>query len=917
MSIKLFKFLGICYELTKVGSQQKVYNEIPECIQKVIFYGVDDDGDNVEYGYMSKIMRLKCVHNILMIPDLVTVDLKGKIRSVYISALKDSDIRVRTSAARTAGYLINIFAKKSNAYLDLLENVMNVTLCFAPTKDPINNPENKKIYNSWGAVTVAIASASVCISNAELTKQSLFDLILTCSSREFYRSKSIIPNFNDLLRRLLQDICNALGYGSVKQLLLDYFRYLIKRWVLSPSLKLQQFPYSLLSENVIKYVDFLQLYSSLIIPIICHIKSQERYRQILTYSLDLKGSSTDNDIARLLLDNLCPIKANEFVIYSASNRLSVEYGKNMRDIAVGIKDFLKTSINQQEIDKHGQSHIADTIHEVFYLLCFASSENFEGVYIDALVTDDDYVEEVIKLIVDTLTNISTKLEVENDVVSLLSNVNVIDLLATLRARILETRHEGAKKSILAGVITLMRNIDRNNKVQDLRSLMRAIISTLIAAIRCSPPCINVVCKAITELSEIFAGIIQDEIGDARVVDMTREFFCDILVVFVVIKMVKTQQDSLNCVIGDEFVATYYNNLWSSLDLRILSAREMDSILFDLQRVMDNLLTLLITLEDNNLTRSSSSLESILPLPISYTNAVSESTTKVLLESVLVSVEIRKQILDFNALTERVQRGESIPMPSLWLALNKLSIIFLNGTIKSEDLLKNDADLVVALVSSLLSLSSSRVEPIKIFRQKIMEVIGLIGPPDLLTIDHDALPSRQMGLINKSSGDVMNLKLLLTQKLYDMLWDDSDISKEASSVLRLLSSNDVLTKQNLLYECSKGTGDYGWSNYALIKILPKIRPLLGPISGKHSMKVSTDPWSRQLWSTAGKSYSMWITSLTASLIKNCYHIDIDSRMDVSSSTTDSRLLIAGKDSFISATDSICLMREDFAEVLSLF
>jgi hypothetical protein len=184
----------------------------------------------------------------------------------------------------------------------------------------------------------------------------------------------------------------------------------------------------------------------------------------------------------------------------------------------------------------------------------------------------------------------------------------------------------------------MSNIDVNNKVQDLRSLIRAIISTLIAAIRCSPPCLNVVCKAITELSEIFAGIIQDDIGDSRVIDMTREFFCDILCLFVVIKMVRSKQDSLNSIIGDEFVSIYYSDLWSSLDLMKLSLRELDSILFDFQRIMDSLLTLLITLEDNSLTRSSSSLESILPLPISYINAVSESTTKTLLESVIAGSE---------------------------------------------------------------------------------------------------------------------------------------------------------------------------------------------------------------------------------------------------------------------------------------
>jgi hypothetical protein len=377
-------------------------------------------------------------------------------------------------AAKSAGYLINIFAKKTNVYIDLIDNVMAITLSFMPPVSSLSlvfeNPDNKKSYNSWVAVTAAVAISSVCVTNAELSKQSLFDLILLCSSREYFRksgdyiSKSIIPNFSDILKRLLQEICNSLGYDSIKLLLLDYSRYLLKRWVCSSNLKLLHFPYALLSENSMSYIDFLQLYSSLIIPIICHIDSHERYQRILSFSVDLKGSSTDSDIARLLLDNLCPIKANEFTMYSASNRLTAEQGRKMRDTAVSIKDFLKQNINQQEIDNNGQAHIADTIHELFYLLCFTSSETFEGVYIDALVTDDDYVEDVVKLIVDTLTSISAKLEVENDVVSLLSNVNTIDILATIRARIQETRHEGAKKAMIAGVIAIMRNMDPRNKV---------------------------------------------------------------------------------------------------------------------------------------------------------------------------------------------------------------------------------------------------------------------------------------------------------------------------------------------------------------------------------------------------------------------------------------------------------------------
>ena len=441
--------------------------------------------------------------------------------------------------------------------------------------------------------------------------------------------------------------------------------------------------------------------------------------------------------------------------------------------------------------------------------------------------------------------------------------------------------------------------------------MRAIISTLIAATRSSPTCLNAVCKSLHELSEIFAGLVDEyniNNDSSRIDDITREFFSDILMLFLATKMLKSQAVLSPSVIVDEFVSAYYCNLWSpSSSLLLLSSRELDTLQYQLLLVMDNIVTLMITIDE--------SMDSILPLPLVYVDALPESSSRSILERVGF-LDIRKQIRDFNLVTERVLRGESIPMSTLWLSIKKLSQIFSDGSIKSEDLLKNDADLVAALVSSLLSLSSSKIEPIKIFRRAIVEVIGLIGPPDLLTVEHDSLPSRRSNAVNQSSADVVNLKLSLVLRLYDMLWDSPDISKESSSVLRLLSTNEVFTQQNLLDECLVRMGDVGWTNYAHIKILPRIRPLHGPISGKRSLKVSTDPWSRSLWSTDGKTYETWITSLTASLIKNCYHIDIESRnMDCSDSYhNDPKRFIAGKDSFISATDSICQMRPDFAEAI---
>ena len=141
------------------------------------------------------------------------------------------------TAAKSAGHLINIFTKKSNAYIDLLDNVMSITLCFIPpstlsmssslsvpvsaASSILDNQENKKSYNSWGVVTAAVAITSVCITNTELTKQSLFDLILVLSSREYYRkngdyvSTSIIPNFSAILERLLQEISNAFSYSCL------------------------------------------------------------------------------------------------------------------------------------------------------------------------------------------------------------------------------------------------------------------------------------------------------------------------------------------------------------------------------------------------------------------------------------------------------------------------------------------------------------------------------------------------------------------------------------------------------------------------------------------------------------------------------------------------------------------------------
>jgi|LauGreDrversion4_1035100.scaffolds.fasta_scaffold104067_2 hypothetical protein len=67
----LHKLLGICYELTKTKTVLSDTNIITT-ITSIILYGIDDDeANNAEYGYMTKIMRIKCVSNLLKATDTV------------------------------------------------------------------------------------------------------------------------------------------------------------------------------------------------------------------------------------------------------------------------------------------------------------------------------------------------------------------------------------------------------------------------------------------------------------------------------------------------------------------------------------------------------------------------------------------------------------------------------------------------------------------------------------------------------------------------------------------------------------------------------------------------------------------------------------------------------------------------------
>lgn len=78
------------------------------------------------------------------------------------------------------------------------------------------------------------------------------------------------------------------------------------------------------------------------------------------------------------------------------------------------------------------------------------------------------------------------------------------------------------------------------------------------------------------------------------------------------------------------------------------------------------------------------------------------------------------------------------------------------------------------------------DPLSSIRGVAISLIGLLGPPDILSVKHNDFPFKlKCNITSVANYQTQLIKLNLSKKLFKILWDDPIASREASFSLRMI------------------------------------------------------------------------------------------------------------------------------------
>jgi hypothetical protein len=399
---------------------------------------------------------------------------------------------------------------------------------------------------------------------------------------------------------------------------------------------------------------------------------------------------------------------------------------------------------------------------------------------------------------------------------LLAQCNLIDILAYLCCRLQETRLHCVEAGILAVVRVIAQQLSLKGPPK--RPLIRAIIATLMVAVRHYHGChhvhsVTIIFKELTSLlcSDTYRSQMEKSEGYNLIMsDIVQELFADMVCLYGAISECFKEVIRLNVgVVGND--ETLHNdkvlkerddqNSFINHCFSFLSSPFFESLTVEV--LQSSLSILHYAIKDIIIySRESYSvcLESILPLP-DYCHNILPNDIQ---DSIVVELwnrPILEKISVFVNTSDRLLGGEPVSIMLVWLQLQSLRENLSNDTHLLEyndplvfqsqsnastsktsiSLWRHNTDLIATFVSSLLGITkvNLNIQTDKILKNKcgtksalrneVIGILGLLGPPDLLTTNHGSLPARPGDALKSCHANTNILKLKLVMKAYGLLW----------------------------------------------------------------------------------------------------------------------------------------------------
>ena len=200
--------------------------------------------------------------------------------------------------------------------------------------------------------------------------------------------------------------------------------------------------------------------------------------------------------------------------------------------------------------------------------------------------------------------------------------------------------------------------------------------------------------------------------------------------------------------------------------------------------------------------------------------------------------------------------------------------------------------------------------VQVWKSKVMSVIGHLGAPDLMSLSHHNLPSKEKDTLTLCNSSIPALKAMIVGRLGGLLWvEDPCLHCLASAALRYCanapekpnhgvgsraaSAGTALTtvsafkshRHNCLNDpevesIAPKTGKYAaalletYTTVASNDSPGAFRTLYPPNNAAEQQRASASSsfsntiWDKTVWKTQGKTYEEWVTKLASAVLRSC-------------------------------------------------
>jgi len=883
-------------------------------------------------------------------------------------------------------------------------------------------------------------------------------------------SAGLYPCFASLLYRLLAFMSRSLGYITPDMLLSEYSRWLLRSWVVEMQWSLRSLPFQLFmpfsahaemiegfpsegKTNMIEldiesdtgantddlkcYRQFLQCYEWLVVPILCQIPDkQPRWKNVTQYAQDLGSKTTDSAIAGLIVKAVIPIYANLFMImgdckaYSDLGKRSTGGGElvgthsnKMIEVVDHVESFLRNIVEEGKLKETSYKYRSDLVRQMVCLFTYQAAFDYEPFpqAQDAAATEDRPWIQGPDVFLRALQEVCRVLCPEGEPfneVNLLHDCNVVEIMAKLHSRLLETRCARIQLAALSVVLTFHNHLLLHLLAENLAGY-RAVLQVLIMLVRraLDTTVLKAACIAFKHVCKSFAQEMSEQQNGTDKAVFARalstynavlyELFCVSTCLLRALQacrifgnyaeydeddmesgndsamednaMEEVEADSASTWVQDEFVVAWFSDLLElALSNQVSTAKGggWKRCVNQCINTMCRCVELLVGISSPYNPDSQLDLAALLPLSKVFVSGLSASGKEPTrnapntntnrkyyysLREEFAHALYSRNSTEFDSdgthghrFAAKIQsfvndagaafRGESIPLPVIWLRLLNLTyhldmelreseqvlgiVSDANGysdnntKVKKRSLWHTDPDLIGTFVSCLVRLCSLRSAPTHALQDKVMSFLGHIGPPDLHSLSHTGMPARIGDPLVESGSNVFSLKTRIFVQVCSMLWDEAPAAhRVASAALRKLNTSNCLVDANMESLAPK----IGRSCESLLAAFATIP--LQHLKKTESAAASGDPWDRSVWTTENKTYHAWVSTLTAHVIRSAYgdggpmsHAHARSHTPStssrrSSSKPDKPVSEASNHaSFLIPLSEVCLFRYEIAESL---